>query len=887
MSTPTLATKLYIPLPRPKVVLRPRLIERLNEGLHRKLTLISAPAGFGKTTLVSEWAVACMRPVAWLSLDEGDNDPTCFLTYLVAALQTVGPKIGEGILGILHATQSQPPPIELLLTTLLNELITISDKFILVLDDYHVIETQSLNQALTFLIEHLPPQLHLVIVTREDPPFPLARLRVRGQLNELRAADLRFAPAEAAEFLNRVMGLNLSAEDIASLENRTEGWIAGLQLAAISMQGHQDAASFIKSFTGSHHFVLDYLLEEVLQQQSESVQTFLLRTSILGRLCGPLCDAVLLDLSASGQETLEYLEHANLFIVPLDDERRWYRYHHLFADLLRQRLHQSTASSAGDEGRGVAELHSRASQWYEDHGLEIEAFQHAAAANDVERAERLIDGKGLHLHFRGVVAVLDWLKALPATVLDARPSLWVRSAVSSLTAGQSTGVEEKLQAAKAALAVALQNAELDDKTRDLIGQIAAARATLALTRYQPEAMITQARRALEYLHPDNLASRFRANWTMAMAYKFRGERDAAGRAFTEALSIAQASRSIINIRLATTCLGEIQELENQLYPAAENYRRALQLLGDQPRPVDSEAYLGLARIIYEWDDLDAAQQHAQQSLQLARQYDRVVDRFIFGEVFLARLKLARRDVAGAAAMLAETEQSVRHNNFVHRMPEVAAAQVLTLLLQGNLASAAHLAQTHDLPISRARVLLAQGDPSAALAVLGPLRQQVEAKGWADERLKVMVLEAIALYAHSEKDRAVQLLGEALALAEPGGFIRIFADEGTPMAHLLSEAAAHGIMPDYTGKLLAVFDSDKHRSSDKSPLPHAIPVSEPLSQRELEVLHLIAQGLSNREISERLFLALDTVKGHNRLIFGKLQVQRRTEAVARARELGLL
>ena len=474
MSTPILATKLYIPPPRPKVVLRPRLIERLNEGLHRKLTLISAPAGFGKTTLVSEWVAGCERPVAWLSLDEGDNDPTRFLTYLVAALQTIAANIGAGVLGVLQSPQ--PPPTESILTALLNEITTIPDNFVLVLDDYHVIDAKPVDHALTFLLEHLPPQMHLVIATREDPHLPLARLRARGQLTELRAADLRFTPAEAAEFLNQVMGLNLSAEDIAALETRTEGWIAGLQLAALSMQGHQDATSFIKSFTGSHHFVLDYLVEEVLQQQPESVQTFLLRTSILDRLCGPLCDAVLLDPSASGQETLEYLEHANLFIVPLDNERRWYRYHHLFADLLRQRLHQSTASSTGDEGSGVAELHIRASQWYEDNGLELEAFHHAAAANDVERAERLIEGKGMPLHFRGAVTpVLDWLESLPTTVLDARPSLWVTYASLLLITGQTTGVEEKLQAAEAAL----QGAEPDDKTRDLIGQIAAIRATLA------------------------------------------------------------------------------------------------------------------------------------------------------------------------------------------------------------------------------------------------------------------------------------------------------------------------------------------------------------------------------------------------------------------------
>ena len=341
MAAPILATKLYTPPSRPKVVLRPRLIERLKVGLGRTpgMTRISAPAGFGKTTLVSEWLAGCERPAAWLSLDEGDNDPTRFLAYLVAALQTITPKVGDGVLGALQSPQ--PPPTESILTALLNEITAVPDNFILVLDDYHVIDTQPVGKALAFLLKHLPPQMHLVIATREDPDLSLARLRVRDQLTELRVADLRFTPSEAAGFLNQVMDLNLSAEDIAALETRTEGWIAGLQLAAISMQGHQDATSFIKAFTGSHHFVLDYLLEEVLQRQPESIQKFLLRTSILERMCAPLCDAVLLDPSASGQKTLEYLERANLFIVPLDNERRWYRYHHLFADLLRQRLHQS------------------------------------------------------------------------------------------------------------------------------------------------------------------------------------------------------------------------------------------------------------------------------------------------------------------------------------------------------------------------------------------------------------------------------------------------------------------------------------------------------------------------------------------------------------------
>jgi LuxR family maltose regulon positive regulatory protein len=322
MPTPILATKLYIPRLRPNMVSRPRLLERLNEGLHRNLTLISAPAGFGKTTLVSEWLASSPRPAAWLSLDEGENDPSRFLTYLVAAVQTIAPHSGEGLLGALHTPQ---PPTEAMLTTLLNDLTTISGDFILVLDDYHVLEAKEVDLALAFLVEHLRWQMHLVIVTREDPPLPLARLRARGYLTELRAADLRFTPSEAAAFLIQVMGLRLSTEDIAALEQRTEGWIAGLQLAALSLQGLEDATSLIRSFTGSHHFVLDYLLEEVLGYQPEHIQQFLLRTSILDRLCGTLCEAVLLGPAGSGQATLNYLEHANLFMVPLDKERRWYR----------------------------------------------------------------------------------------------------------------------------------------------------------------------------------------------------------------------------------------------------------------------------------------------------------------------------------------------------------------------------------------------------------------------------------------------------------------------------------------------------------------------------------------------------------------------------------
>ncbi len=877
MSTTILATKLYIPPPRPKVVLRPCLIERMNDGLHsgRKLTIISASAGFGKTTLVSEWIASYGQPVAWLSLDEGDNDPTRFLTYLVAALQTLAPNIGSGVLGVLQSPQ--PPPIESILTALLNEITTIPDNFVLVLDDYHVIDSKAVDNALTFLLEHLPPQMHLVIATREDPHLPLARLRARGQLTELRAADLRFTPSEAAEFLNRVMGLNLPAEDIVALETRTEGWIAGLQLAALSMQGHQDAASFIKSFTGSHHFVLDYLVEEVLQQQSESVQTFLLRTSILDRMCGPLCDAVLLDPSAPGQETLEYLEHANLFIVPLDNERRWYRYHHLFAGFLRQRLHQSAASSTGDEGRGVAELHKRASVWYEDNGLEAEAFHHAVAANDVERAARLVEGREMPLFFRGVVApVLHWLESLPTTVLDARPSLWVMYASALLFVSQVTGIEEKLQAAE----TALQGVELDDKTRDLVGHIASIRATVAVTQHQVETIIAQSRRALEYLHPNNLPVRTATTWTLGYAYHLQGDRVAASRAYTEALSISQAIGHFIITLMAKIGLGNIQEADNQLHLAVQTYRHVLQLVGDPPLPVACEAYLGLARICYEWNDLDVAQQHAQQSILLARQIENT-DRFVACEVFLARLKLAQGDVDGAVAILTKADQSVRQHNFVHRMPEVAAAQALTLLHQGNLAAAAHLAQTHELPISQVRVLLAQGDTSAALAVLEPLRQQAEAKGWEDERLKVIILEAIAHHALGEEVKAVQLLGEALALAEPGGFIRIFVDEDPPMAALLREAAKHGTVSNYVRQLLAAFG----KAEGRTPVTQLL--IEPLSEREFEVLRLLGTELNGPEIARELMVSLNTMRTHTKSIYNKLGVNNRRMAIRRAEELDLL
>lgn len=884
-----LSTKLFIPNTRSNLVSRPRLIEQLNANLDRRLTLISAPAGFGKTTLIGEWVVDCARPVAWLSLDREDSDPKRFLTYLVAALQTltlsnnkgIVAEIGKDVLGMLQTTQSTLT--DAILTALLNEIATIPDDFYLVLDDYHVIDAKAIDNALTFLLEHSPPQMHLVITTREDPNLPLARFRAQRQLTEIRVADLRFTKSETARFLNQVMGLHLTEENIVALETRTEGWVAGLQLAAISMQGHEDTANFIQSFTGSHHFVLDYLVEEVLQQQPENIQTFLLQTSILDHLCGPLCDAVLLDPSTPGQETLEYIERSNLFLTPLDNKRHWYRYHHLFADLLRQRLQERSVTPAG-EIVGIAELHIRASKWYEDNGQEVEAFEHAAAANDLERTERLMKGGGMPLQFRGaMVPVMQWLQSLPSELMDSRPSLWVAYASTLTILGKPIdSIEAILHSAENAL----QNTQADDKTRDLIGQVAAIRAMIAIPQNQVDEIIAHSRRALEYLSPENLSVRTTTAWTLGYAYQLQGERPAAAQAHRDALSISQASGNTMISIAAATSLGQILESENQLHQAVDHYRNVLQLAGDPPLLAACEAHLGLARIYYQWNDLETAQEHGEQSLKLARKMENV-DTPAKCDLLFTRLKLAQGDVNGAVEQVAKAEQFVKQKKFLHLMAEIATVQVLISLRRGDLVQAAQLAEKHDLPLSQVRVLLAQGNASASMAILESYCQEMETKEWNDERLKAMILQSIAYQVHGKEDQAVGRLEKALELAEPGGLIRIFIDEGAPMADLLFKATRQGIMPHYISKLLEAFGSGTNQDESKSVQAPTQLLTEPLSERETEVLQLIAQGLSNREIGERLFLALNTIKGHNRRIFNKLQVQRRTEAIARARELDLL
>lgn len=886
MTTHILSTKVFIPVRRSSVVHRPRLVDALTNGMYRKLTLITAPAGYGKTTLVSEWLTSSSQPVAWLSLEEADNDPLRFLSYFIASLQTIEKDFGKNLFSILQS--SQPPPIESLITFLINEITAMSYPFILVLDDYHVINSNVIDNAISILLERIPPQLHLVIITREEPSLPLARLRVRNQLTEVRAKDLRFSPSEVDEFFERVMELNLTSENIALLASRTEGWVAGLQLAAISMKGHEPD-SFIQSFTGNNQYIVEYLIDEVLHIQSPDIQTFLLRTSILDRFCGSLCDAVMYDENegncyspASSQEILEYLDRSNLFIIPLDNEKRWYRYHHLFAELLRNRLN---SKQAGDVD-SISDLYLRASIWFEKQGLDIEAFHYAATSKDITRAAHLSEGKGMPLIFRGAVTpVLNWLDSLASKELDNRPALWVMYASALLMTGQLSEVEPKLQEAENAI----KSMALDDHLKDLLGHIAAIRATLAVNSHRADIIIAESIRALEYLHPDNLPVRTSTIWSMGYAYQLQGDRMAAGKSYSEALTISQKIGHIIINVLSTFGLGNVHELENHLYMAEQKYQEAIKLaIGSLPL-IACEGHLGLARIYFEWNDVDASKLHVQQSIQIAKQFGNM-ERVIAGEVFLARIMLEIGELNSTTSTLDQMEHLCLLHNLEHLIPKIAVVQADLLLLQGNCSAAKQLAIKHGLRLYEARILFMQGDKQAAHLVLEQLREYVEDKGLKDESLKVIILQSIVMHANGEKLKAFQLVLEALTIAETGGFVRTFLQEGIPMLNLLREVVHNYGSSVYLNKLLLTFEEQKQNRGSESALhleQSTKNLIEPLSERELEVLNLIARGFSNQEISKRLFIALPTVKGHNRTIFDKLQVKRRTEAVARARELGIL
>lgn len=860
-----LVTKLFVPPPSPKAVLRPQLAARLDAGLSGKVSLVCAPAGFGKSTLLSAWVDACQYPSAWLSLDAGDGDTSQFLSYLIAALQTISHTVGAGIPGMLRA--SPAPSAEAVLTVLLNDLSATRSKLVLVLDDYHAVASAPVDRALAFLIEHLPPQLHLVIATREDPNLPLARLRVRGQLTELRQDDLRFGLDEARAFLNQTMSLQLSAPSIAALDARTEGWIAGLQLAAISLRGRHDQEGFIAAFSGCHQFVQEYLLDEVLRQQSDSVQAFLLRTSMLDRLCARLCDAVL--ESEGGQDALDYLVQANLFIVPLDSEKRWYRYHHLFADLLRQRLRQQ---------HDAAPYHVRASQWYEANGLDTDAFHQAVAAADIARATRLIEGNGMPLYFRGeMVPVIHWMQTQRRELLDAQPGLWLMFAWSLLMAGQFGQLEPVLASAEAALR--------DCADADSEGQLATLRAWLAVPSCNVESIHAQASRAIGLLDPRNVPACTAARCALGVSLLYRSEFDAASAAFSQVISAGKSSGNTMFIVVASIALAGIHATNNALHLAAATYRDAIRHIADPSNSVGCQAHLGLARILYEWNELEEADAHARHSIELATRQEHDSGA---GEALRARVLLARDDSAGALALLEQASVAAKSKRAGKPLSEVVAVQALAMLERADAAAAAGLAAGQELPLLQARILLAQGSTAMALAVAQRYSDSMQAKRQPNEVLKAMLVQVVILDAQHQGQSALAVLVDAVARAEPAGCVRLFVDEGPAIEVLLSQAAVPARLSVYVAKLLGAFalNTSMKRRALAAPAA-ASPLAESYSRRELEILRLIHAGRSNQEISEHLFLSLSTVKWHNQNIFAKLQVQRRTEAVARALSLKLI
>ena len=919
-----LTTKLYLPPVRAHAVRRPRLIERLNTGLRngqafaRKLTLVSAPAGFGKTTLLSAWIemAAASGPdglrFAWLSLDEGDGDPLKFLAYLAAAVQTVAPETGLGLVSALESPQ--PPPVEALLTAWINELATLSEPVCLVLDDYHAIDARPVDEVLAFLIDHLPAQIHLVIATREDPDLPLSRLRARSQLVELRAADLLFTTPEATDFLNQMMGLGLTEAAIAALGARTEGWAAGLQLAALALQrttnpsGDDDRERLIQSFTGSHHFVLDYLLEEVLNRQPKHIQAFLLRTSILERMCAPLCEAVVQDPTVRGQETLEYLERANLFSVPLDGERRWYRYHRLFGDLLRQRL--------GQDDREARESHRRASDWYAEHGDPSEAFQHSAAAGDFERAASIAE-LAWHSTFRTYrqnTVFLNWMKALPDSVVRARPVLSAGYAWALLDFGELDAAASRLEDAERGFASPVDRVVVDEaEFETLPATLALARATLSLAQGNAPEAVEHSLRALATLPADDFFRGAGAAANLGAAYLLMGDLEASAEAIVEGMERVKKSEQPGFALSGIPVLADLRLTQGRLTEAAALYDEALRETtppGGVALPGAADMALGLCGLALERNDLQAAERFFEQSLALGESAS------LPGWGYQLRLSQARLcevagDLEGALNHLQVAEQ-LYFPTAVPEMRPVAARRARVWIKQGRIDEAVAWAtkaglSVGDCPIyprefehvTLARALLAQQhrDAAAALegvAFLDRLGQAAQTGGRSRSLIEIRLLQALALHSLSRLPQAMEALHQALSLAAPEGFARVFLDEGEALQRLLTDYGAwrnRGPRQPGGADTRQLDDFAFHLQSgfvQTAPPTTTQPgLEEPLSARELDVLRLIALGLSNAEIAGRLVVAVNTVKGHNLRIFGKLAVKTRTEAVARARDLGLL
>jgi LuxR family transcriptional regulator, maltose regulon positive regulatory protein len=903
-----LATKLFAPRPRPGFVARPRLVEALDDGLARGLVLVSAPAGSGKTALLADWARR--RPVAWLSLDAGDNDPVRFWRHAIAALDRARPGLAERVLPLLGPP---PPSLEGLATALINQLAAEPDQVVLVLDDYHLIDTAAVHASLTFLLEHRPPALQLVVAGRADPPLPLARLRARGQLTELRAAELRFTAEEAAALVREAVGPDLAVPDasVAALATRTEGWAAGLQLAALSLKGSSDVAGFVASFSGSHRFVLDYLTEEVLERQPEPVRAFLLETSVLERLSGPLCDAVC--GRTDSEAMLEAIERANLFVVPLDEVRGWWRYHQLFADLLQARLHQQRPDR-------VAALHRNAAGWYEGNGLADDAIGHALAAGDAAWAARMMErevGAVLLRNERGTLQ--RWLAALPAELVGSRPRLLVAQADTVLAGGQVAAVEQLLDAAERALAAAPEEPYQPSAPRaaSLVANVPAAiafwRAYLAELRGDAEAAIAFDRQALAELRQEEsvLASVTRLH--LHAAELLRGVPPDAEQAFASSMAELRAAGEVYPALRACELLGHVQRARGRLDAALGTYRQGLEMAaapGRPPLPAAGMAHVGLAEVAYQRGELDAAREQAGEGIALCRQlaYPRPL---AAGLATLARVRQAEGDLPGALDALGEYRQGAPSVGVTGLLDPVPALRARLLLAQGDLAAAVRWTRERRLGgedevsyprepeyLVLARVLLAQDRPDRALAVLDRLHRLAAAQGRTGSVIEIQALRAVALAADGDQAGALSALAEALPLAAPQGYVRVFADEGAPMGALLGRlvaaqrrdpTAAGGVPLGYLGRLLRAFE---HQPAPGAPSARGrgagIPgLVEALSERELEVLRLLATGRPNREIAGELYVTVDTVKKHVTHILEKLGAANRTQATARARELGLL
>jgi LuxR family transcriptional regulator, maltose regulon positive regulatory protein len=904
MASPLLETKLHVPRRRPGLVARPRLIERLGRASGSKLTMVSAPAGFGKTTLLAEWLAAVSAgggSAAWLSLDRRDNDPALFWTYLIGALQTAADGVGGRALPLLQPPQ---PPIEAFLAMLLNDLSACSNDVVLVLDDYHVIGEGEVQEGMAFLLEHLPPQIHLVIACRADPALPLAGLRGRGELVELRAADLRFTPEEAAAYLNGVMGLALTAGDVAVLEGRTEGWVAALQLAALSMQGRDDVAAFIADFAGDDRYIVDYLAEEVLQRQPAHVQHFLLQTSVLDRLSGPLCDAVTGE--DDGKAMLAALERGNLFLVPLDDRRRWYRYHQLFADVLRVRL---LDERPGD----VADLHRRASAWYEQHAEPSEAIRHALAAGDVGRAAGLMELAVPALRrSRQEATIRGWLNVVPADVVRVRPVLAVGFIGALMARGEFEGVEERLRDVERWLEPTGGRAGTwtrpagmvvvdEEELPRLPGAVEMYRAGLALVRGDAPATIGHAQAAIDRAAEGDHLVRAGASALSGLAFWGGGDLEAAHRAYSVCVEGLQRAGHIADVLGCSITLADIRITQGRLGEALRTYEQALRLAAGQDGAVlrgTADMYVGMSRIACERDDLPAATRHLLRAEELGEHLGLPQNPYR-RRVAMARVREAEGDLDGALALLDEALR-VYTGDFSPNVRPVPASRARVLAAQGRVDEAfawvreQGLSADDDLSYLRefehvtlARVLLAQSRaqrPRApvddAAQLLQRLLQAAEAGGRTGSVIEILVLQALAQHASGDVPGALAALERALTLAEPEGYVRVFVAEGPPMASLLRVATNEGIAPSYVRRLLAAVGRSKGT-------PVRQRLIEPLSERELEVLRLLGSDLDGPDIARELTVSLNTMRTHTRNIYAKLGVNNRRAAVRRAAELDLL